>query len=131
MCKQLNSDLAKLGSDFRFVRTRLDHPDNEPPKDLGQYIYASILINHRVFQKYQHTSTTFRGMTITSQDLQPYAMGKIITTRSFLSTSKNRTVAEIYIGFKDIINNPPVMYIYKVSNPRSSLYIKSISEFPE
>jgi hypothetical protein len=33
---RLNTDLAKLVSDFRFVSTRLDYPDNEPPKDLGQ-----------------------------------------------------------------------------------------------
>jgi hypothetical protein len=70
-------------------------------------------------------------MIITSQDLEAYAMGKIVITRSFLSTSKNRAVAEFYLGFGDTINRPPVICIYKVSNPRSSLCIESFSEFPE
>jgi hypothetical protein len=131
LCTRLNTDLAKLGSDFRFVSTRLDYPDNEPPKDLGQYIYASLLINHTVFQRYRHASRTFRGMTITSQDLEAYAMGKIVITRSFLSTSKNRVIAEIYLGFDDIINRPPVICIYNVSNPRSSLDVESLSQIPD
>lgn len=131
LCTRLNTDLAKLGSDFRFVSTRLDYPDNEPPKDLGQYIYASLLINHTVFRPYRHASTTFRGMNITSEDLEAYAMGKIVITRSFLSTSKNRDLAELYLGFDDTINCPPVICIYKVSNPRSSLCIESFSKFPQ
>ncbi len=130
LCTRLNTDLAKFGSDFRFLSTRLDSPDNEPPKDLGQYIYASLLINHPVFRGYQHASTTFRGMTITTEDLKAYEMGKIVITRSFLSTSKNRATAEFYLGFNDIVNRPPVICIYKVSNPRSSLYVKSLSVFP-
>jgi len=131
LCTRLNTDLAKLGSDFRFVSTRLDYPDNEPPKDLGQYIYASLLTNHTVFRYYRHASRTFRGMTITSQDLEAYAMGKIVITRSFLSTSKKREVAEFYLGFNDIISHPPVICIYNVSNPRSSLCVESFSQFPE
>jgi hypothetical protein len=35
LCTRLNKDLAKLGSDFHFVSTRLDYPDNEPPRNLG------------------------------------------------------------------------------------------------
>ncbi|UJR28649.1 hypothetical protein I4U23_009881 [Adineta vaga] len=101
-CSKLNEDLAKLGSDFRFVSTRLDYPDNEPPKDLGQYIYASLLINHRVFRDYQYASTTFRGMKLLEDDLEQYGKNKVVITRSFLSTSTRREIAEIYIGFSDI-----------------------------
>ena len=131
LCTRLNTDLARLGSDFRFVSTRLDYPDNEPPKDLGQYIYASLLINHTVFRPYRYASITFRGMKITSQDLEAYEMGKIVITRSFLSTSKKREVAEFYLGFDDITNRPPVICIYNISNSRSSLCIESFSHFPE
>lgn len=131
LCTRLNKDLAKLGSDFRFVSSRLDYPDNEPPKDFGQYIYASLLINHTVFQIYRHASRTFRGMIITSQDLKAYEMKKVVITRSFLSTSKARDVAELFLGFTDTINYPPVMCIYNVSNPRSSLCIESFSDFAD
>ena len=131
LCTHLNTDLARLGSDFRFISTRLDYPDNEPPKDLGQYIYASLLINHTVFRSYRHASKTFRGMTITAQDLDVYAPGKIVITRSFLSTSKNRHTAAFYLGFEDIVNRPPVICIYNVLNSHSSLSIESFSNFPE
>jgi hypothetical protein len=131
LCTRLNKDLAKLGSDFRFVSTRLDYPDNEPPKNLGQYIYASLMINHTVFRRYQYASKTFRGMVITAEDLEAYAMGKIVITRSFLSTSKNRKTAEVFLGRGHVVDRPQVMCIYNVSNPRSSLCIEAFSEFPE
>ena len=130
-CTRLNTDLAKLGSDFRFISTRLDYPDNEPPKDLGQYIYASLLINHTIFRSYRHASKTFRGMTITPEDLAVYAPNKIVITRSFLSTSKQRHVAEFFLGLTDIDKSPPVVCIYNVINPRSSLCIELLSHFPE
>ena len=131
LCTRLNTDLAKLGSDFRFVSTRLDYPDNEPPKNLGQYIYASLLINHTVFRRYQHASKTFRGMVINSEDLEAYAMGKIIITRSFLSTSKNREIAEVFLGFENRVDGSRVICIYNVSNPRSSLCVETFSDFPD
>jgi hypothetical protein len=43
-------------------------------------------------------------MTISSQDLEVYAPGKIVITRSFLSTSKTRLIAEIFPRFDDAIN---------------------------
>lgn len=130
-CTRLNTDLAKLGSDFRFISTRLDYPDNEPPKDLGQYIYASLLINHTIFRPYRHASKTFRGMTVTPEDLAVYAPSKIVITRSFLSTSKQRPVAEFYLGLTDIIKFPPIICIYNILNHQSSLCLESFSNFPE
>jgi hypothetical protein len=70
-------------------------------------------------------------MTISSQFLEVYAPGKIVITRSFLSTSKTRLIAEIFLNFDDEINYPPVICIYNVSNPRSSLYIKEFSKIPD
>ncbi|CAF0936956.1 unnamed protein product [Adineta ricciae] len=129
-CSRLNEDLAKLGSDFRFVSTQLDSPDNEAPKDLGQYIFASLLVNHQAFRRFQKTAKTYRGMNVYEQDLKEYAENKIVITRSFLSTSKKRSVAEIYLGFEDSAKGPAVMCIYNVSNPRSSLHIQRYSRFP-
>ena len=129
--KLLNEDLAKLGSDFRFVTARLDYPDNEPPKDLGEYIYASLIVNHKAFQDYRYAGTTCRGMNITVQDLEVYKPGKIIITRAFLSTSADRSIAEIFLDYADEINRPPVICQYSITNPRSSLYIASMSKMPD
>ncbi|CAF4933285.1 unnamed protein product, partial [Rotaria sp. Silwood1] len=97
----INRDLAKLGSDFRFESARallqLGHRDDEPPKDMGPHILAAILIYHPSLQPYYHTGKTFRGMNITSNDLECYVIGKIFMTRSFLSTTKNRQVAELFL----------------------------------
>ncbi|CAF1504791.1 unnamed protein product [Adineta ricciae] len=129
-CTRLNTDLAKLGSDFRFVSTQLDSPDNEPPKNLGQYIFASLLVNHQVFRDFRKTAKTYRGMNVCEQDVKEYAENKIVITRSFLSTSKKRSVAEVYSGFPHSTEGQALMCIYNVSNPRSSLHIQRYSRFP-
>jgi hypothetical protein len=129
----LNRDLAEIGSNFRFLSTQnlfnSGYLDNEAPKGLGQHIFAAILINHPHLQPYYHTGTTYRGMNITPDDLKEYEKGKIVMTRSFLSTSKSQDVAEIFIKYDDI-NHPPVMCIYKIIQERSSLAIKTFSQIP-
>jgi hypothetical protein len=110
--------------------------DNEPPKGLGQHIFAAILINHPYFQPYYHTGTTYRGMNITPDELAQYKVDSIVLTRSFLSTSKNEIVAEM---FKDATGpltvnadgKQPVRCVYKVINPRSSLDIETMSFIPD
>ncbi|CAF1593554.1 unnamed protein product [Rotaria sp. Silwood1] len=127
----LNHDLAELGSDFRFVSTQAlinsGYVDNEPPQGLGQYIFTSIVINHPRFHPYHYSGTTFRGMKITKKDLEEYNKGNIVLTRSFLSTSTDRSIAELFIDCTNNEIHPPVMCIYKVINPRSSLFIEKIS----
>jgi hypothetical protein len=127
----LNRDLAEIGSNFRFLSTQnlfnSGYLDNEAPKDLGQHIFAAILINYPGFRSYYHTGTVYRGMNITPSDLEEYKTDNIVMTRSFLSTSEERIIPELFIRFDDCDNHLPVMCIYKVSNPRSSLAIKDIS----
>ncbi|CAF3999081.1 unnamed protein product [Rotaria sp. Silwood1] len=129
----INRDLAKLGSDFRFESARallqLGHRDDEPPKDMGPHILAAILIYHPSLQPYYHTGKTFRGMNITSNDLECYVIGKIFMTRSFLSTTKNRQVAELFLDVSRRESNRPVICIYNTLNPHSSLYIGRLSKF--
>ena len=129
----LNYDLAKIGSNFRFLSTQnlfnSSYLDNEAPKDLGQHIFAAILINHPRFQPYYHIGTIYRGMNVTPDDLKEYEKGKIMMSCSFLSTSKNRDMAELFISYNDI-DRPPVMCIYKIIQQRSSLAIAKISAIP-
>jgi hypothetical protein len=126
----LNHDLAEIGSDFRFLSTQnlfnSGYLDNEAPKGLGQHIFAAILINHPRFHPYYRTGTTYRGMNITPTDLKEYEKGKIVMTRSFLSTSENRKIAEMFIEYNDA-DHPPVICIYKVTQLRSSLSLETMS----
>ncbi|CAF3372991.1 unnamed protein product [Rotaria socialis] len=131
---RLNADLAILGSDFRFqsphgVGGVSSYSDHEIPQNVGQYIYAAILINHHLLEQYRQAGETFRGMNITQKDIKSYVVGSIVLTRSFLSTSKTREVAEMYLKFTDSAVRPPVLCIYTVKNTRSSLNITTMSKF--
>jgi hypothetical protein len=157
-CTKLNYDLAEIGSNFRFLSTQnlfnSGYLDNEAPKGFGQHIFAAILINHSFFQPYYDTGTIYRGMSITHGELAQYKEGDIVMTRSFLSTSEERSKAELFIpgsddkkqsvnedekqsvnkNEKQSINGEekqPVTCIYKVINRRTSLHIKKLSIFPE
>ncbi|CAF3100009.1 unnamed protein product [Rotaria sp. Silwood2] len=131
----INRDLAKLGSDFRFESTRallqLGYRDDEPPKGMGPHIFAAILIYHPSLQPYYHIGKTYRGMSITTNDLECYVIGKIFMTRSFLSTTKNREVADIFLNVSHRESNRPVICIYNTRNPHSSLYIARLSKFQD
>jgi hypothetical protein len=140
LCTKLNYDLAEIGSNFRFLSTQnlfnSGYLDNEAPKGLGQHIFAAIIINHPIFNPYFKIGTTYRGMSITRGELAQYKEGDIILTRSFLSTSEDENVAKIFMPGNDKKKQAdeeklPVMCIYKVVNPRSSLYIKELSRFQE
>jgi len=141
-CTKLNYDLAEIGSNFRFLSTQnlfnSGYLDNEAPKGLGQHIFAAILINHPIFQPYYDIGTVYRGMTITRGEFAQYKEGDIVMTRSFLSTSQDQNKAKLFMPVSDTNKQPvnedekqPVMCIYKVINPRSSLYIETLSIFPE
>jgi hypothetical protein len=140
LCSKLNYDLAEIGSNFRFLSTQnlfnSGYLDNEAPKGLGQHIFAAILINHPIFHPYFKTGTTYRGMSMTRGELEQYKEGDIVLTRSFLSTSKDENIAKIFMPGNNNKKKAdekelPVMCIYKVINPRSSLYIEESSNFPE
>ncbi|CAF4918853.1 unnamed protein product [Rotaria sp. Silwood1] len=131
---RLNTDLALLGSDFRFRSSQPTSPtftyrDNEAPREVGQYIYAAILIHHHRLEQYHYADKTYRGMNITSDDFKTYAVGNIVLTRSFLSTSKERHVAEFYLNFDNFSSRLPVICIYTVKNPSSSLDITEMSQY--
>ncbi|CAF3322050.1 unnamed protein product [Rotaria socialis] len=129
----INRDLAKLGSDFRFEVARallqLGYRDDEAPKGMGAHIYAAILIYHPSLQPYYYSGRTFRGMNITSDDLECYVIGKIFMTRSFLSTTKNRQVAEMFHDVSDREMHHPVICIYNTLNTHSSRNIAQLSKF--
>jgi hypothetical protein len=93
-------------------------------------------MNHPIFHPYFKTGTTYRGMSMTRGELEQYKEGDIVLTRSFLSTSKDENVAKFFMPDDDNKKQAdeeklPVMCIYKVVNPRSSLYIEELSNFPD
>lgn len=135
---KLNEDLAKDGSDFRFILTSAMmngiYRDNDPPKGFGAHIYAAILSHHSKLQEYRHyTGTTYRGMNITKSDFDQYEQGKCILTRTFLSSSINCEVAENFLNNQSSFTESArqrVVCIYHIRNPSIAIDVHTISVHP-
>jgi hypothetical protein len=74
------------------------------------------------------TSVTYRGMNITETDLAAYEVGEKIMNRSFLSTSKDRGIAENFLQTA-VTGKLPVLCTYTIIDKRAALDVHSISEF--
>ena len=130
----LNRNLAEIGSNFRFRSTQdlfdSGYSDNEPPQDLGQHIYAALVMYHPEFYGYYSLTgktTTYRGMTVTESDLKQYRVGDYVLTRSFLSSSLNEKLAVEFRAAKSTENAIPVACKYTICNPRSALNIPQLN----
>ncbi|CAF0963678.1 unnamed protein product [Adineta steineri] len=76
------------------------------------------------------TNVTYRGMHITESDLSQYEVDEKIMNRSFLSTSKDRSIAEDFLKIPTAGNKLPVLCIYTIIDKRAALDVHSVSEFP-
>ena len=59
---------------------------------------VTLLINHPDIPKHQYKGVANRGLLMTQNALERYSMGNHILNRSFVSTAKDRCVAEIFSG---------------------------------
>ncbi|CAF1971984.1 unnamed protein product [Rotaria magnacalcarata] len=59
---------------------------------------VTLLIYHPDLSLYQFQGVCYRGMRITQNDLDQYQLGQCILNRSFLSTSVDRSIAEMFAG---------------------------------
>jgi hypothetical protein len=75
------------------------------------------------------TSVTYRGMNITETDLSKYEVGEKIMNRSFLSTSKDRRIAENFLQISAVTGKLAVLCTYTIIDKRAALDVHSISEF--
>ncbi len=101
---------------------------------------ASIFIYHPDLRSLSYTGLTYRGMILSQDDLSVYTVGKRLLNKSFLSTSIDRRVAEMFAGagastnMRRNLNHDLIQYItfctYKIKNPNTALKIGFISEVP-
>jgi hypothetical protein len=97
----------------------------------GTKLITNILLHHPEFQKLSFKGKIYRGIVIPKNALDHYKVGSCIITTTYLSTSKNPEVAEIFCD-KGLIN--PAIHsffcIYEIINDnRTALDISKISEF--
>ncbi|CAF2850049.1 unnamed protein product, partial [Rotaria sp. Silwood2] len=57
---------------------------------------VTLLINHPDIHKYKYKGIAYRGLLMTRNDLEHYTAGTHILNRSFVSTSKNPSVAKVF-----------------------------------
>jgi hypothetical protein len=111
---------------------------NTLEKSVGYLV--SIFIYHPDLRSLSYTGLTYRGMILSQHDLSVYTVGKQLLNKSFLSTSIDRRVAEIFAGIgastnmRRNLNHDLIQYItfctYKIRNPHTALKIGLISEVP-
>ncbi|CAF1185271.1 unnamed protein product [Adineta steineri] len=59
---------------------------------------VTLLINHPDVHQHKYKGVTYRGMLMSPNDLKSYRIGHYILNKSFVSTSKDRAVAQMYAG---------------------------------
>ncbi|CAF1388104.1 unnamed protein product [Didymodactylos carnosus] len=110
-----------------------------------RYIIA-LLRHHPALDKYSYTGLSFRGMKITDDDLKKYKTGSCLMTKSFLSTSVDRKVAEAFSFQQNYAHSSviphsrvkadgnlvkfPAICTYRIRHKRSGLHIENISQYP-
>jgi hypothetical protein len=93
--------------------------------------FVALCIYRQELSRYLFTGTVYRGVVMSEEDLDGYVVGSRIMNTSFLSTSKDKEVAEVFSGKNQqkfavlctfVVNNS--------SNRRTALDIESISFIP-
>lgn len=91
---------------------------------------ASIMIFHPVFQNFSYTGESYRGMTMSSEDLKKYVVDTIFMNKTFLSTSKQKSKAEGFTESYDLSKSVGVLCKYLIKRKGTALEIENMSEFP-
>jgi hypothetical protein len=97
----------------------------------GTKSITNILLHHPKFQQLSFKGEVYRGIIVPKNALDHYKVGSCIITTTFLSTSKNPAVAQVFCD-KGVPNPATHSFfcIYEIFNDdRTALDISSISEF--
>jgi hypothetical protein len=84
---------------------------------------VTLLINDPYRDKYKHKGITYRGLLMKQNDLEHYRIGNYILNKSFMSTSKNLSIAQIYA------NNTRDSSLGRTSNDRDPAEVSVIFKF--
>ena len=96
---------------------------------------VTLLINHPDIENYKYTGITYRGLLMTENELKPYSIDNYILNKSFVSTSKNRSVAEIFADNRHLrktldqheLAQVPVLLTYKIKQSQTAIDIQCLS----
>ena len=96
---------------------------------------AGIFLHHAAFKQLGYYGQVYRGMVLQENVFKPYTIDSYIITTTFLSTSKNPQVAQIFSGQDDLSYNKQLISCFCTFNihsfVRTALDISDLSEFEE
>jgi hypothetical protein len=111
-----------------------------------RYIIA-ILWHHPKLDPFAYTGRSYRVMQVNDDDLQKYRSTPLFMTKSFLSSSIDRKVAELFVYRQEIAQQQNVspervrvdgrfikvwiLCIYHIKYRRTALYIENSSQYPD
>jgi hypothetical protein len=113
---------------YYFKSTLHDTVDYQLVKCLIDFV--TLFIYRQELRPYLFSGTVYRGMNISEKNLSKYVIGSRIVNTSFLSTSRDKHVAEIFCGQNQ--HGFPVLCTYIIhnkNNRRTALNIESVSYF--
>jgi hypothetical protein len=106
-----------------------------------RYIIA-LLWHHPKLDEMAYTGASYRVMQINPKDLQKYQMNCCLMTKSFLSSSIDRSLAELFLLRKEESSEQTirtkndgtfiklwVMCVYNIKHRRTALHIENISQY--
>lgn len=114
---------------------RAHEPNPTDPNQHQLLDFLQLICCHSSFQKYEYQGETYRGMIMNDDDFNQYEIGAKFMTRSLLSTSKLRNIAEKFANKKQVYTNGNTMEKscickYKIRKEHTALSIQELSAFP-
>jgi hypothetical protein len=114
---------------FYFEPTLHDNVDYQLVKYLIDLV--ALCIYRQELNNYLFRGTVYRGVVMFEEDLYKYVVGSRIMNTSFLSTSKDRQVADVFSGQNEQKFAVLCTFIiYNNSNRRTALDIETLSKIP-
>jgi hypothetical protein len=92
---------------------------------------VTLLINHPDIHKYKYNGIVYRGLVMNENDLKFYNIGNHILNRSFVSTSKNRSIAQMFAANRHFSTQVPVLLIYRIKQNQTAIDLEHISTVPD
>lgn len=95
---------------------------------------VTLLIHHPDRESYKYQGITYRGVSMRRRHLEKYRIGYSIMNRSFVSTSKYRSVAQMFV--ENVSSNREdtddetivsVMFRYQIKQNRTAINIERLS----
>jgi len=95
---------------------------------------VTLLINHPDINKYKYNGITYRGLLMKESDLKCYSIGNYILNRSFVSTSKNRSIAQLFAdnsSHDHSLAQVSVLLKYTIKRKQTGIDIEHLSMVPD